>query len=528
VTIRRWDRLASLAADVSAFATVLERPDIAAAVQRDLTAPSRGVNVCFVGRINSGKSTLINTLIGEVALPVGPTACTSSVIRVANAASSSVVVRREDDRHRDVTIDQLTMYASRTRNPGNVHGVTSIDVFAHVPWLATGATLVDTPGFDAADENRLSLIGECVGDADVVVFTYACPAALPGPVEMRFLSDVARRRAAVLVVQNEFEDSAELNGEGHREHIIRSARRHAAVSDGMIYRINARSGRGSDSFRSALSEYFDRSDADRLFQTAASGLNDLLAGLTQERAAMRSSRDDDGSAIAEIERQYAALRVASVQGRSLLTMRRAELARRLRGHGDLLHDQFNQIISTELGDVEQAEKRVNRMLADWMSATLALERDFRLGLGSTVAELFAATGLELPTMFRVVRHDPIAWRFEAPQALGVVQRAILGEAAHLDRSRLLASVLAGDARRLVLAIQREFAALVSQVTEPLESWLALAVDPLVSRLENHVRMLRGEGVVAEHSRRQDGDELERRVHRLRDIQRGLRELRDAE
>jgi hypothetical protein len=113
---------------------------IAAAADR---ATTDTIAVGVFGRVSSGKSSLINALIGEPVLPVGATPVTAVPLRVEHGGAS-IDVLFADGRSDGIDVAQLPEYATEAGNRDNARRVQSITI--HTPRLVEGLALLDTPG----------------------------------------------------------------------------------------------------------------------------------------------------------------------------------------------------------------------------------------------------------------------------------------------------------------------------------------------------------------------------------------------
>ena len=116
------------------------RPLIAAAAER---AQASSVDIGVFGRVSSGKSSLINALVGKPLLPVGAMPVTAVPLRVVHGAEE-VRVRFVDGKEAVVEPSRLGEFATEAGNPQNRRGVSSILI--HTPDLLEGLALIDTPG----------------------------------------------------------------------------------------------------------------------------------------------------------------------------------------------------------------------------------------------------------------------------------------------------------------------------------------------------------------------------------------------
>jgi len=105
--------------------------------------------IAVFGRVSSGKSSLLNHVLGTDVLPVGVNPITAVPIRIVFGHDAGLAVTLADRQVRHCPIDDLAEYASEERNPGNERGVSKLVVELPSPRLQEGLALVDTPGLGA-------------------------------------------------------------------------------------------------------------------------------------------------------------------------------------------------------------------------------------------------------------------------------------------------------------------------------------------------------------------------------------------
>lgn len=135
--------LAALHATINRWQLVEFQPTLDTIVQR-LESPQ--YEIAVFGRVNSGKSSLLNHIAGSSVLPVGVTPVTAVPTRLVRGAPPQALVRFAEMETRGVGLSDLPLYASEQGNPGNQRHVTSIEVRLPAPRLREGVVLVDTPG----------------------------------------------------------------------------------------------------------------------------------------------------------------------------------------------------------------------------------------------------------------------------------------------------------------------------------------------------------------------------------------------
>jgi tellurite resistance-related uncharacterized protein len=130
--------------------------------------------VLLVGCFSSGKSSVLNALLGQPVLPVKVNPCTAILTELrAGEAPSVEVLRRDGTAEHLEPAAFLARYQLGAGDPGE-----RLDAFADVeraivrwplPLLADGVALVDTPGLDD-DPSRTERTLRGLPDADAVIF----------------------------------------------------------------------------------------------------------------------------------------------------------------------------------------------------------------------------------------------------------------------------------------------------------------------------------------------------------------------
>lgn len=110
--------------------------------------------IAVFGRVNSGKSSLLNHLVGVDVLPVGVTPITAVPTRLVKGSAISATIQFAEHEAREVDHSRLAEYASEDGNSGNRKHVTAITVRVSTAKLPEGVVLVDTPGIGS-----LALVG---------------------------------------------------------------------------------------------------------------------------------------------------------------------------------------------------------------------------------------------------------------------------------------------------------------------------------------------------------------------------------
>jgi hypothetical protein len=149
--------------------------------------------VAFVGIFNSGKSSLLNRLIGRETLPTGPlpeTGCPVRLVHSEAVGQGDRIVFPGEAEMRDLT----SLHDTNGQPVNPVAGRNGITLALNRPAFPVGAALVDLPGInDDATLRRLSAKVADASDAVVMVLNSRQFLSLP---EQDFLAGLVARRGS--------------------------------------------------------------------------------------------------------------------------------------------------------------------------------------------------------------------------------------------------------------------------------------------------------------------------------------------
>jgi GTP-binding protein EngB required for normal cell division len=159
------------------------RPTLESLVDR---LETRTLEVAVFGRVSSGKSSLLNAVLGTDALPVGVTPVTAVPTRIVFGRAAGATVRFADRPAEEVSLERLAEFVSEERNPGNRRHVSQVIARIPSPALLEGVVFVDTPGMGslatAGERESYAYLPRC--DFGILLIDAA---AAPSPQDMEVL-----------------------------------------------------------------------------------------------------------------------------------------------------------------------------------------------------------------------------------------------------------------------------------------------------------------------------------------------------
>jgi GTP-binding protein EngB required for normal cell division len=107
---------------------------------------SKSFEIALFGRVSSGKSSLLNHIIGVDVLPVGVNPITAVPTRIAFGATPRLLVRTAGQTAKTFGIEHISEFVTEQQNPANKKRVERLIVEFPSERLRDGVVLVDTPG----------------------------------------------------------------------------------------------------------------------------------------------------------------------------------------------------------------------------------------------------------------------------------------------------------------------------------------------------------------------------------------------
>jgi GTP-binding protein EngB required for normal cell division len=125
--------------------------------------------VALFGRVSSGKSSLLNALLGTDVLPVGVNPITAVPTKLRYGKNLKAAVAYRDGRAAQVSVEELARLVTEQGNPGNLKNIVRAVMEIPSPRLKDGILLVDTPGLGSLAKR---------GAAETLAYLPSCDLAL--------------------------------------------------------------------------------------------------------------------------------------------------------------------------------------------------------------------------------------------------------------------------------------------------------------------------------------------------------------
>ena len=114
------------------------------------------IRIAIIGITSSGKSTLVNAILGEKILPVAIKPSSSIIITCSKGESRQATIyftNKEPEVLKGEYLNHINIgkYADESKNPNNKYKVTQIDITTPKFLLGDNIHIIDSPGLDACD-----------------------------------------------------------------------------------------------------------------------------------------------------------------------------------------------------------------------------------------------------------------------------------------------------------------------------------------------------------------------------------------
>jgi GTPase SAR1 family protein len=157
-----------------------------------------------LGQFKRGKSTLINSLLGEPILPTGMIPLTSMVTLLRYGEEPGAEIWFENGDKRPIPLDDLPQFVTEKGNPGNAKGVRQAEIRYPSPLLERGLVLVDTPGVGSTYLGNTEMTYAFLPRADAAAFVFSVDPPI-SQAETEFLKQARRHVAKMFFLLNKID-----------------------------------------------------------------------------------------------------------------------------------------------------------------------------------------------------------------------------------------------------------------------------------------------------------------------------------
>ena len=195
--------------------------------------------ILFLGEFNRGKSSLINCLLRTDILPmdVTPTTATINVIRFNDNPGIRIQSHDGTSESLPFAAQSLTAFTGDAKTDK----VSFIEIGMPNPLLRSNTVIVDTPGVDDLDQQRVEITYNFVPQADAVVFVLSALSAL-NKSEVEFLQNAVLKNGInrILFAVNYMDSLNDTNPERLLSGLTNRIRTAIPSHSGTVYPVSAR------------------------------------------------------------------------------------------------------------------------------------------------------------------------------------------------------------------------------------------------------------------------------------------------
>jgi small GTP-binding protein len=168
---------------------------------------SNHFNLVILGQFKRGKTTLINSLVGNEILPSSVVPLTSivTILKFGNEVRCTIFMN--DGTEQNVRREELHDYVTESGNPKNRRGVKCACIEYPIPLLEKGMQLVDTPGIGSTFLHNTETTYEFLDHLDAAVFLMSADVPI-SQVEKELLETIKSSTQKIFFVLNKVDNLA--------------------------------------------------------------------------------------------------------------------------------------------------------------------------------------------------------------------------------------------------------------------------------------------------------------------------------
>jgi len=127
-------------------------------------------DIVVIGEFTSGKSTLINAMLGLDILPTLLQPTTARITYISYSDKPQIILKMKDGKTINNNFDEGFLKSLIADNVKDVENIECIEVYINNQILREGIRLIDTPGTNDTDEQRVAITYGLIPEADAVIY----------------------------------------------------------------------------------------------------------------------------------------------------------------------------------------------------------------------------------------------------------------------------------------------------------------------------------------------------------------------
>ena len=156
----------------------------------------------FVGRFSSGKSSLLNALLGENLLPTGRVETTAALTKITYAPNPAATIKYKDGKSSSIDVEKI-VNLTHGQLEDSEDFIETINLRLPLDLLKGGLTIVDSPGMDTIVNNHVTLAQFIMHEALLVVYVMS---GSPSSFDMEIMRQLQKNGVGVIAVRTHLDD----------------------------------------------------------------------------------------------------------------------------------------------------------------------------------------------------------------------------------------------------------------------------------------------------------------------------------
>ena len=173
------------------FSSIQEKETVSSLDEIEKKLLENRFHFVVLGQFKRGKSTFINSIIGDTILPTSVIPLTSIITILKYGEKEQIKVHLNDGTVKDIRRDELKEWVTEEGNPRNEKNVKEVEILYPSEYLKDGICLIDTPGVGSIFENNTEMTYKYLPKIDAGIFLVSADPPISQS-EIAFLKDVMK------------------------------------------------------------------------------------------------------------------------------------------------------------------------------------------------------------------------------------------------------------------------------------------------------------------------------------------------